>query len=84
MPIKKPKPKSQAEIKEQLALVHWKLSSIPQSLCPLCAIDRALYSVLVDSLLWALGHDSKDFSDIMRHLRKQHASQTKHQCAHAE
>ena len=84
MPIKKPKPKSQAEIKELLVLVHWKLSIIPKSLCPLCAIDRALYAVLVDSLLWALGHDPKEFSDMMRHLRKQHISQTKHQCAHAE
>ena len=84
MPLKTPKPKSQQQIEELLELLQWRLDSQRPCDCNLCMIDRALYRVSIDALLWTRGKGAKGFLKLIHRLKQERVSETKYQHAHSE
>jgi hypothetical protein len=84
MPLKKSKPKTPQQLEELIELLRANLDVKRKCDCAPCTFGVVLYDCSIDTLLYAIGKEPKNFCKMVRRLKRNYARQTKHQCSHSE
>lgn len=71
MPLKELKAKTPQQLMELLELFEWRISCYSKYLCPVCALDVALYTAQIHCILWTLGRKPTEFCRMIRRLKRE-------------